>query len=398
MLPHDFDLQPSHLQSLSSRDAIVALFAQLGYNTEARLTQTTAAMGFPAALAHEVTRIECIADHEQGTLQVYLIEMKRVAVALTQALARTLRNRGGSFLLVLTADFDMIRIVNMFPDEGLERLLGLVESLSRKIADIDATGFLDDGVPGETVHPRNFNTLRRIRDEDGTVVEEQEQFVELASSEFMLQQLKSLLASGAQERLDALPDGIHSGLHKSGNRALFFYFTAPDAQRNTQHFWRYYDLQTDRILDNRFLIANLIACAPDTPRVIGEADVFAIQAKVQQHTLDSLQAQAAAEAAPTIIEPIQQTVAAVLREHLNNPGLKRSEVRAALRVLSQPMIRTALRQLKTAYEAYTTNGDVAELLATVRRSEPINVSREPPPTPAISIDDLHLVCWEYLWS
>ena len=69
----------------------------------------------------------------------------------------------------------------MFPDEGLERLLGLVESLSDKIAAIDATGFLDASILGESVHPRNFNTLRRIRDEDGSVIEEEEQFTELAS-------------------------------------------------------------------------------------------------------------------------------------------------------------------------------------------------------------------------
>ncbi|MHB8203097.1 MAG: helicase-related protein, partial [Desulfomonilaceae bacterium] len=34
-------------------------------------------------------------------------------------------------------EFDTLWIYNMFPDAGLERLLGLVESLSRKIADID---------------------------------------------------------------------------------------------------------------------------------------------------------------------------------------------------------------------------------------------------------------------
>src|SRR4030095_151434 len=58
--------------------------------------------------------------------------------------------------------FDEIIIHNLFPDVGLEKLLGLVESLSQKIAQIDATGFLDASVLGETVHPRNFNTLRRI--------------------------------------------------------------------------------------------------------------------------------------------------------------------------------------------------------------------------------------------
>ncbi|MBI2502008.1 MAG: hypothetical protein HYW07_02095 [Candidatus Latescibacteria bacterium] len=71
-------------------------------------------------------------------------------------------------------EFDTLWIYNMYPDEGLERLLGLVESLSRKIADIDQAGFLDASVLGEVVHPRNFNTLRRIREEDDTVVEEKE--------------------------------------------------------------------------------------------------------------------------------------------------------------------------------------------------------------------------------
>jgi len=37
----------------------------------------------------------------------------------------------------------------MFPDAGLERLLRLVESLSRKISDIDRIGFLDASVLGE---------------------------------------------------------------------------------------------------------------------------------------------------------------------------------------------------------------------------------------------------------
>lgn len=85
MLAYDFDLQPAHLQSLSSREALVALFANLGYDTAARLKQTAAAMGFNETLAREITCIERIADHEQGELQVYLLEMKHVTVALPQA-------------------------------------------------------------------------------------------------------------------------------------------------------------------------------------------------------------------------------------------------------------------------------------------------------------------------
>src|SRR5438552_3292753 len=113
MLPHDFDLLPSHIQTLSNRDAIVAFFASLGYNTDSRLTQTPSAMGLPEALAHEIRHIERIADHDAGALQVYLLEMKSVTVALRQSLARALRNRTGSFLLVLTGHYERIDFVLM---------------------------------------------------------------------------------------------------------------------------------------------------------------------------------------------------------------------------------------------------------------------------------------------
>jgi hypothetical protein len=111
----------------------------------------------------------------------------------------------------------------MFPDEGLERLLRLVESLSEKIAAIDVTGFLDASILGEAVHPRNFNTLGRICDEDGPVIEEEEQFTELASNEFLLKQLRELLAGGAREALEEIPDGIHSGLARPGARCVFLF-------------------------------------------------------------------------------------------------------------------------------------------------------------------------------
>ena len=101
--------------------------------------------------------------------------------------------------------FNTLSIINMYPDDGLEKLLGLVESLSQKIANIDRNGLLDASILGEVVHPQNFNTLRRIEAEDGKVVEEQEQFIELVSSEFLLQNLKSLLNTGLRETVEALP-------------------------------------------------------------------------------------------------------------------------------------------------------------------------------------------------
>lgn len=295
--------------------------------------------------------------------------------------------------------FDTIWIYNMFPDEGLERLLGLVQSLSTKIQAIDRTGFLDASVLGEIVHPRNFNTLKRIREEDGAVVEEQERFIELASAEFLQQQLRTLLESGAKEMLDDLPDGIHSGLSRSADRGLFFYFTAPDPKTgDRQHFWRYYDAATRQIVDNRFVIANLLACSPDTPRVIGDLDVFAIQEKVIEHILGSVQAQAAAEAAPTIVDPIQQTLATLLQGQLNNPALKRVEVRRVRDALRQPATMIQIKKLKEAYAQYVADSKITDAMGKLKAilSENELPTESAVGSATLTRDDLHLICFEHV--
>lgn len=300
----------------------------------------------------------------------------------------------------LGSKLDTIWIYNMFPDAGLERLLGLVQSLSEKIQSIDRTGFLDASVLGEAVHPRNFNTLRRIRDEDGAVVEEQEQFIELASTEFLQQQLRMLLEGGARDMLESLPDGIHSGLHRPGSRGLFFYYTAPDARsQGRQHFWRYYDAVQERILDNRFMIASLIACSQDTPRVIGELDVFAIQEKVIAHILESVQAQAAIEAAPTVVDPIQQTLITVLTAQLQNPRLKRADVRAAIAELRRPATTSQVRRLKELYLTFNADQDIVTLLTAIRglygKTLPVPAGSSAP-SPQLKREDLTLICFDHI--
>ena len=299
------------------------------------------------------------------------------------------------------SEFPTLWIYNMFPDEGLERLLGLVESLSRKISNIDRTGFLDASVLGEVVHPQNFNTLRRIMEEDGRVIEEQEQFAELASNEFLIQQLRALLESGAKTMLEELPDGIHSGLARKEEKGIFFYFTAPSEKgEGRRHFWRYYDLNSGRILDNRFLITNLIACSPDTPRVVGDVNVFEIQEKVLDDILRSVQEQEAVEAAPKILDPIQQTVITLLRGYLNSPLVKRYEVKDAIKRLSEPMTHTAIRLLRKAFEDFQQKKDIEVLVksigATGKRDEnrlPDQEQRQP-----LKREDLHLVCFDFVWS
>lgn len=303
-------------------------------------------------------------------------------------------------------DFEILWIYNMFPDQGLERLLGLVESLSLKIANIDRAGFLDASVLGETVHPRNFNTLRRIREEDGSVVEEEEQFTELASSEFLAQQLRVFIEGGGRETLESLPDGIHSGLIKAGARGLFFYFQGRAAEGEKIHFWKYYDLKDQRIIDNRYIVANLIACQKDTPRVVDSEvfrSVFDLQEKVIEDILQSEEEKRALEMAPRSVDPIQQTVATALQSYLNHPDVNRSEAIEVIRFLNQPMLAVQVRKLRQIHREFQNKSDVKFLLSALEELRKASGSEPVTKQPAekskqLRREDLRLICFDVLTS
>jgi SAM-dependent methyltransferase len=301
------------------------------------------------------------------------------------------------------AKFPVLFIHNVFPDEGLEKLLRLVERLMTRINQIDQAGLLDASVLGETVHPRSFNTLRRIRDEDDTVVEEEERFGELASSEFLLRQLLDLLRAGGKEILEVLPHGIHSGLVKPRAKGVFFYFEAdrPDGD-GRYHFWRYYDLATGAITDNRYLIANLIACSPDTPRVVADVSIFEIQDKVIANVLHGQEEQAALFRAPRPIDPFQQTVATTLQGLSSHPDVDRQQVLTALRYLQAPLARTHIGQLREAYQQFRGSGEPRVLLDAVLGlivrygGEP--AAAAPAASVSLKREDLRLVCFDVVSS
>jgi hypothetical protein len=126
----DLDLGRQDIQSLSAAEAITAFFARLGYNTEARTTQTPGNLGITAdSASRPIKKIELIADQE-GLFQVYLFELQSITVAHTRALARAFRNRAGNYLLVLTSDYDRLDFV--FLERDLPRAGGREQLLTEK--------------------------------------------------------------------------------------------------------------------------------------------------------------------------------------------------------------------------------------------------------------------------
>jgi superfamily II DNA/RNA helicase len=318
--------------------------------------------------------------------------------------------------------FETLWVHNMFPDDGLESLLGLVESLSQKIASIDRSGLLDTSILGEAVHPQNFNTLRRIEEEEGRVVEEQEQFAELVSSEYLMQNLKGLLDTGMRQQLEELPDGIHSGMLRQKAKGVFFYFTAQEKRkqegkgypigmlqaRKQNHYWRYIDLTEDpkggRIEENRYLISTLIRCEPDMPRFVPpqyEVDIFALQEKVIDSILQASVRQVAIEEGPKLLDPVQQTIASILRSYVNAPGFNRKEMITAIQKVNVPQPRVHIKALRKAYEAFKANGQVKDLLA-IAQGMGANVNEKPTQelraSNMLKRDDLKLICFEYVWQ
>ena len=302
-------------------------------------------------------------------------------------------------------DFEVLWIYNMFPDRGLDRLLGLVDSLSRKIANIDRLGMLDASVLGEEVHPQTFNTLKRIREEDNSVIEEEEQFMELASGEVLLQQLRAFLDGGGREALEQIPDGIHSGLQRAGSRGVFFYFASKNSGK-AQSFWKYFDLKSNTILDNRHVLANLIACSYDTPRIVDQEiykSVFALQEKVLENLLQGYEEKTALQTTPQAIDPLQQTMSTVVQQFLNHPQVERKRAVAAIEFLNGPMQNVQVSELRKIYKAYQQTQSIAELIAAIEAMRSAyGVGMKPQGEKAATLlpklkrEDLRLICFDVL--
>ena len=134
---------------------------------------------------------------------------------------------------------------------------------------------------------------------------------------------------------------------------------------------------------------------------MGDCDVFAIQEKIIDHIVNSVQEQQAVETAPTILDPLQQTVITLLRGYLNSPAVTRNDVRDAMRRLRSPMTHSAIRILRRAYERFQVDQGIESVISQVRSFDSVGAvrnasisSRRAP----LTREELHLVCFDYVWS
>jgi len=128
-----------------------------------------------------------------------------------------------------------IHVYNFIPEDALEELLRLLERLHEKLSKINQSVGLDASVLGETPNPMDFNTLRRIAQEDGAVLDDLEMESELSIGEFLMQDLLRFLKQAGEAYLSQIPYGV--GTAKKGQEGVKGFFAAFRNKNTLQHYW-----------------------------------------------------------------------------------------------------------------------------------------------------------------
>ncbi len=301
----------------------------------------------------------------------------------------------------LRSGHEQIQVWNVFPEKELEELLHILERLQDRIGQIDGLGMLDASVLGEVVHPRTFNTIRRIANGDVTVLDEEEGRAELAGPEVLLKQLKEMLGKEGSREVVQLPDGIHSGLRRQRVHGMFFYFRAKRPQgEGVRHFWRYIDAKSHVVTDNRFEIAQLISCRLDERRYIGDQDVFDLQERVIQSILGEEGTATVRSKIGAVPDQVQIGLAEDLKAALRRGTVERGGAKQAIQFLGQPAGKAILEQLRKVRADYAEHQDDQRLAAELvgMAQEYLKTDEDKTGLEQARREDLQLVCFEYVSS
>jgi superfamily II DNA or RNA helicase len=145
----------------------------------------------------------------------------------------------------LGSPFEELLIINGFPEQGLEQLLGLVERLQQRIAVIDQQVGLDASVLGEVISERSIEEIRQLKEAQSPSAQEQvlqalESAVDLISIDEMRFPLLEFIQQSGMQAIEEIPIGIHSIRYNAPQSGLFLAFQAQD-----RHLWHFYPRQTD---------------------------------------------------------------------------------------------------------------------------------------------------------
>jgi len=302
------------------------------------------------------------------------------------------------------SEFSHIALYNVFPEDELESLLGLVRRLAVRIAQIDHSVGLDASVLGEAISERSLDQLRQLHRNDQAVLADLERQAELISTEDMKSPLMAYIQQIGEGQLADLPMGIHSG---KGYRARdarpgwFVAFTARD-----RHFWRFYPDDGGEPERRIRAIYPMIACASAEERTPPGPIPYELLERATHETLTALRGEQthARTTAP------MRGVAMKLYHWLNRPSLWDANHQLdpeQLRRFNAVLVGTPLapfekdHALKRLVKAYEQEGAFTQLVDDLDAFFTENglyqgANADVATLEAIKDEELRLVCFERL--
>jgi len=333
------------------------------------------------------------------------------------------------------SEHSVVFVYCYFPDQHLEALLGLEARLQRKLKQAAAAFGVGDVLPGFAGADRTFTESRdeieRLRREEATLFEEGGPSA-LSGEEYRRTLEKEMATPTTKAIVTGLPWGSGSGFFRKGAQQPGIVFCARIAD-HPQPWFRYVPLGTDlrpqrNEVDETVVIDDTLTCLaqadpsdPNAASLFGapvasgfetaKPDLFGANtslfdtegfqalydaafdawaaAKNHIHRAWMFNADPANLSRP--IPKVMRDAADLVRSHGAGLGERQDELIERLEAPYATRVQRAVREVLNALDR-TPQELVADVLALADR---LNLVRQPAPEPlpAITLDDIHLVCW-----
>lgn len=298
---------------------------------------------------------------------------------------------------------DRVYIRCFFPDRQLDALLGLEERLHAKIKRAAAAvGVEEEILPGSKISDVTFaetrDEIQRLRSEDPTLFETGGETGTAYSGEEYRQELRSGLSDPDLARaVRALPWGSGSGMVRSGARTGFVFCVRigdhPDP------VYRYVDMtepeKPEIVSDTLACLAHAHATAETSRTLTDEMHRMAYDAwaTARDHIHDEWTiATDPANLQPSIPKTMRDA-AALVRDH-PPPGYDQSEIDELVDSLEAPYGNRIQKLIRDAMRSVDDPRQSAAAVARVAEEQGLQPAEAPEPLPVITVDDIHLVCWQ----
>ncbi|MDW8123108.1 MAG: helicase-related protein, partial [Armatimonadota bacterium] len=284
------------------------------------------------------------------------------------------------------SEHQTVFVYNFFPEDALDNLIRLMERLWKKLEDINRSVGLDASVLGEIPNPQDFNTIRRIAQDDRQVLDELEADSELVIGEFLLHDLLHFFKTLGEERLQNIPLGVGTARQHTDKKGFFAAFRNV---KTNQHYWLFDDDRQQKIIATRLDAISAIRCEPQEPtaQLPQNFDPVPRLEKLRNFLLNKLRQ--TAHRLPRLQSP---------QNHIVNwlQSLPPSDQHTKLlHYFSQPLTGPALRELRALYRSTNQMNPTEwiDLLSQFARNHPHPERVVPQPTEEVTDDDLECIAW-----